>query len=197
MDLLLPRRAAARRSPRRSSTCPATRPVKLHGPVQGRDPRLLGPGLPHEDRRGAGHRHAPTASRRPTATGNYPVVCAELCGLGHSTMRQTAHVMTRAGLRRLAARSCAAAGGGAGRRRWRRRRRTTDGKTLFTDAASRPPAASLPHARGRRDDGHDRPEPRRGAAGPKRRGVHPRSRSRTRTRRSPRASQPGIMPRLR
>jgi len=27
--------------------------------------------------------------------GDYPVVCAELCGLGHSTMRQTAHVLPR------------------------------------------------------------------------------------------------------
>ena len=27
--------------------------------------------------------------------GEFPVVCAELCGLGHSTMRQSAHVMTR------------------------------------------------------------------------------------------------------
>ena len=27
--------------------------------------------------------------------GQYPVVCAELCGLGHSTMRQTAHVLPR------------------------------------------------------------------------------------------------------
>lgn len=27
--------------------------------------------------------------------GNYPVVCAELCGLGHSVMRQTAHIVTR------------------------------------------------------------------------------------------------------
>src|SRR3954471_10401108 len=30
----------------------------------------------------------------PTRRGTYPVVCAELCGLGHATMRQTAHVMT-------------------------------------------------------------------------------------------------------
>ena len=29
----------------------------------------------------------------PTRNGAYPVVCAELCGLGHSTMRQTAHVL--------------------------------------------------------------------------------------------------------
>ena len=28
--------------------------------------------------------------------GTYPVVCAELCGLGHSTMRQTAHVLPKA-----------------------------------------------------------------------------------------------------
>jgi cytochrome c oxidase subunit 2 len=27
---------------------------------------------------------------------NYPVVCAELCGLGHATMRQTAHVIPQA-----------------------------------------------------------------------------------------------------
>src|SRR5919107_6193205 len=30
-----------------------------------------------------------------TREGNYPVVCAELCGLGHSAMRQTAHVMAK------------------------------------------------------------------------------------------------------
>jgi cytochrome c oxidase subunit II len=29
----------------------------------------------------------------PTRVGSYPVVCAELCGLGHAFMRQTAHVM--------------------------------------------------------------------------------------------------------
>ena len=32
----------------------------------------------------------------PTRVGAYPVVCAELCGLGHATMRQTAHVMEQA-----------------------------------------------------------------------------------------------------
>jgi cytochrome c oxidase subunit 2 len=30
----------------------------------------------------------------PNRLGAYPVVCAELCGLGHSTMRQTAHVVS-------------------------------------------------------------------------------------------------------
>jgi len=37
-----------------------------------------------------------TTEYRITTTGdvrNYPVVCAELCGLGHATMRQTAHVL--------------------------------------------------------------------------------------------------------
>src|SRR5215212_6865003 len=32
----------------------------------------------------------------PIKLGTYPVVCAELCGLGHAFMRQTAHVLTEA-----------------------------------------------------------------------------------------------------
>lgn len=32
----------------------------------------------------------------PKRLGSYPVVCAELCGLGHAFMRQTAHVLTQA-----------------------------------------------------------------------------------------------------
>jgi cytochrome c oxidase subunit 2 len=32
----------------------------------------------------------------PTRTGDYSVVCAELCGLGHATMRQGAHVLPAA-----------------------------------------------------------------------------------------------------
>jgi cytochrome c oxidase subunit II len=31
----------------------------------------------------------------PNKFGDFDIVCAELCGLGHSTMRQTAHVVTR------------------------------------------------------------------------------------------------------
>src|SRR4051794_8390500 len=31
----------------------------------------------------------------PTRIGTYPVVCAELCGLGHAVMRQTTHVVSR------------------------------------------------------------------------------------------------------
>jgi cytochrome c oxidase subunit 2 len=32
----------------------------------------------------------------PSRLGTYPIVCAELCGLGHSTMRGSAHVLTQA-----------------------------------------------------------------------------------------------------
>jgi cytochrome c oxidase subunit 2 len=32
----------------------------------------------------------------PTRLGNYPIVCTELCGLGHSVMRSTVHVVTPA-----------------------------------------------------------------------------------------------------
>jgi cytochrome c oxidase subunit II len=64
--------------------------------------------------------------------GDFPVVCAELCGLGHSTMRQSAHVVTReefdAKLAELARGPAAGGGGGGGGGE-------TDGKTLFTDAA--------------------------------------------------------------
>jgi cytochrome c oxidase subunit 2 len=37
---------------------------------------------------------------RPTEKGGHPVVCAELCGLGHATMRQTAVVIPKAAFAR-------------------------------------------------------------------------------------------------
>jgi cytochrome c oxidase subunit 2 len=37
-----------------------------------------------------------TYSVETTRVGDYAVVCAELCGLGHSAMRQTAHVLPKA-----------------------------------------------------------------------------------------------------
>jgi cytochrome c oxidase subunit 2 len=61
----------------------------------------------------------------------YPVVCAELCGLGHSTMRQSAHVVTQedfdAKLEELASGGEEEEEGGGGA--------AADGQTLFTDAA--------------------------------------------------------------
>jgi cytochrome c oxidase subunit II len=65
--------------------------------------------------------------------GEFPVVCAELCGLGHSTMRQSAHVMARddfeaklAELTREAGDGGGDEGGGGGE---------TDGKALFNESA--------------------------------------------------------------
>ena len=66
--------------------------VRRH--AQGRHPRLLGPGVADEDRRGR-RVSRPTYRVTPNRLGTYPVVCAELCGLGHSVMRQTAHVVSR------------------------------------------------------------------------------------------------------
>jgi cytochrome c oxidase subunit 2 len=71
--------------------------------------------------------------------GEFPVVCAELCGLGHSTMRQSAHVVTReefeAKLDELAEGPQGGGGGGGGGGE-------TDGKALFTDAAQPTACAS-------------------------------------------------------
>jgi cytochrome c oxidase subunit II len=67
----------------------------------------------------------------PNRLGSYPIVCAELCGLGHAVMRSTATVDTRekfdawlAALGKTAAEpEGGAGGGGAG---------ATDGKAIFT-----------------------------------------------------------------
>jgi cytochrome c oxidase subunit 2 len=62
----------------------------------------------------------------PNRLGNYPVVCAELCGLGHSVMRSTTHVVEPADFDKWIAEQKApakAAGGGG----------AADGKTLFTE----------------------------------------------------------------
>jgi cytochrome c oxidase subunit 2 len=67
----------------------------------------------------------------PKTVGEYPVVCAELCGLGHAAMRQTAHVVEPdefAGwVRKESAAGAAPAGGGGGGA-------APDGKTVFMDA---------------------------------------------------------------
>ena len=188
VDVLLPDARTARRSPRRSSTCPKDRPVQLHGPVQGRPARLLGAGLPHEDRRGAGDRHRTTASRRRASarTRSSAPSCA---ASGHATMRQTAARVRPRGVRRVAsagsasrpaaARPAAAAGGGG----------APDGKALFTGrraaaAATRSPTPARPARPARTSTRSSRARTRRSSS----------SRSTTPTRRSPRASSPGSCP---
>jgi cytochrome c oxidase subunit 2 len=65
--------------------------------------------------------------------GEFPVVCAELCGLGHSTMRQSAHVMTREDFDAKLAELARGPGGGGDRGGGGGGE--ADGKTLFTEAA--------------------------------------------------------------
>ncbi len=60
----------------------------------------------------------------PTRLGTYPVVCAELCGLGHSFMRQSAHVVTPEAFAAWLAKQGAPAQASGGS--------TPDGKQLFT-----------------------------------------------------------------
>jgi cytochrome c oxidase subunit 2 len=56
----------------------------------------------------------------PKTIGQYPVVCAELCGLGHAVMRQTAHVVEPQEFSQWVQQRGQAA--------------APDGKTIFTDA---------------------------------------------------------------
>jgi cytochrome c oxidase subunit II len=72
----------------------------------------------------------------PKTNGEYPVVCAELCGLGHSVMRQTAHVVDQAEFDRwLEQRAAGAAeGGGSGEEEGGAGGGAPDGKAVFTDS---------------------------------------------------------------
>jgi cytochrome c oxidase subunit 2 len=52
---------------------------------------------------------------KPDRLGTFDIVCAELCGLGHSTMRQSAHVVSQQAFDTwLAKQKSGASGGGAG-----------------------------------------------------------------------------------
>ncbi len=104
----------------------------------------------------------------PNRLGRYEVVCAELCGLGHSTMRQFVRVLPTDRVRRLGAApgSCRRGrrGGGRERRgqwrrpgRWRRWRRRRGGRGRAD--LHRPGLRLLPHARRRERE-------RDGRAGP-------------------------------
>jgi len=50
----------------------------------------------------------------PTRLGTYPIVCAELCGLGHAFMRQNANVLSRQDYDVWMAEQAESAGGGGG-----------------------------------------------------------------------------------
>jgi cytochrome c oxidase subunit 2 len=84
---------------------------------------------------------------KPIKTGTFPVVCAELCGLGHAVMRQSAHVVAPGAfdkwLADLKAKKAGAAGGGAGGGAPAGGGAAPDGKTIFTQSAS--PACASCH----------------------------------------------------
>ena len=78
---------------------------------------------------------------KPIKTGTFPVVCAELCGLGHSVMRQSAHVVSQGAFDKwLDGKKQQAAGGGGGEQAGGGAGggggAAPDGKTLFTSGAS-------------------------------------------------------------
>ena len=116
----------------------------------------------------------------PTQIGEHEIVCAELCGLGHAYMRQTAHVLSQedfdAWVRR-ASRTGTAGGqaGGAGGQGTDEQSgggaSDESAKELFVNGDSRTNATSCGacHARRRGHERPDGPEPRRSAAGQGRR----------------------------
>jgi cytochrome c oxidase subunit II len=78
----------------------------------------------------------------PNRLGNYPVVCAELCGLGHALMRQTAHVVSPAKfdawMQKQKQPAQPAAGGGGGGP-------APDAKTIFTQGNGQSTACGACH----------------------------------------------------
>jgi cytochrome c oxidase subunit 2 len=73
----------------------------------------------------------------PNRLGTYPVVCAELCGLGHSVMRSTAHVVSPADFDKWITEQKAPAEATAGGK--------IDAKKLFTDGNGTATACSACH----------------------------------------------------
>jgi cytochrome c oxidase subunit II len=62
--------------------------------------------------------HYRVTPKNPAAIGDHAIVCAELCGLGHAFMRQTAHILAPAAfdkwVQKMTARPAAGGGGGGG-----------------------------------------------------------------------------------
>jgi cytochrome c oxidase subunit II len=70
----------------------------------------------------------------PKTNGEYPVVCAELCGLGHAAMRQSAHVVDQAEFDSwLKDRAAGKTTGGGADEETGAGAGAPDGKTIFTD----------------------------------------------------------------
>ena len=96
-----------------------------------------------------------TVRLTPNKTGSWQVVCTELCGLGHSTMRQPARVVDRADLHGLARQADHRRDGRGGHPRRRRGRRGRQGHL------HRAGLRRLPHLYGCRRHRHRWSQPRR------------------------------------
>jgi cytochrome c oxidase subunit 2 len=92
--------------------------------------------------------HYRVTPKNPSAIGDHAIVCAELCGLGHAFMRQTAHILAPAAfdkwVKKMTTRPAATAGGGAGGAGGA----AVNGKALFTsgDADTGATACATCHA---------------------------------------------------
>jgi cytochrome c oxidase subunit 2 len=73
---------------------------------------------------------------KPIKTGTFPVVCAELCGLGHSVMRQSAHVVSQGDFDKWLSDKQQQAAGGGEEEGGGGGGAAPDGKTIFTTGAS-------------------------------------------------------------
>ena len=75
--------------------------------------------------------HYRVTPKNPAAIGDHAIVCAELCGLGHAFMRQTAHILAPAEfdkwVQKMMAKPAAGGGGGGGAAA------AIDAKQLFTN----------------------------------------------------------------
>jgi cytochrome c oxidase subunit II len=75
--------------------------------------------------------HYRVTPKNPEAIGDHAIVCAELCGLGHAFMRQTAHILAPAAfdkwVQKMTAKPAAGGGGGGGGGA------AVDAKQLFTN----------------------------------------------------------------
>jgi cytochrome c oxidase subunit 2 len=73
--------------------------------------------------------HYRVTPKNPQAVGDHEIVCAELCGLGHAFMRQTAHVLPQAAftkwVQKMTTRQTGGGGGGGGGA-------AANGKQIFT-----------------------------------------------------------------
>jgi cytochrome c oxidase subunit 2 len=71
--------------------------------------------------------HYRITPKDPQALGNHDIVCAELCGLGHAYMRQTAHILTKGAFSQWVSKMTTGPAGGGGAAAG-----ATDAKQLFT-----------------------------------------------------------------